>query len=109
MGGHDKTLGEIGDVTTSPADPVLFSYHNYVDKNFMEWQKSMKATGRWQDPGTTDLGDDPDNKNHFGYPKKVTLHQWKENTAKFATLPFIKNLISNSSERMSLRNFIVPV
>mmetsp|Transcript_15429 Transcript_15429/g.50211 ORF Transcript_15429/g.50211 Transcript_15429/m.50211 type:complete len:829 (-) Transcript_15429:41-2527(-) len=117
---HDKTLGEIGDVTTSPSDPALFfSYHAYIDKNFMEWQTSMMEKQRFVDSvppqrvlGHHDKSDQqPDltNKNYFGYPRQVTLSEWEYNVAKFAEIPFVKDLISNSSERMDLRSYVVPV
>lgn len=105
--GHDKTLGEIGDVTTSPADPALFfSYHAYIDKNFMAWQKSMKKNGYWHDPITADLGDDIRNINHFGYPIQMTLDQWRQNVANLVDLTFFKDLVSNSSERQVLRKHV---
>ena len=115
--GHDKTLGEIGDVTTSPSDPALFfSYHAYIDKNFMTWQQSMMDTKRMTDPGTKDLGahdksDPPDltNKNYFGYPRQANLEEWMANVEAFEKVPFIEGLVNASNQRMQARGFINPV
>jgi len=115
---HDKTLGEIGDVTTSPSDPALFfSYHAYIDKNFMEWQESMMDTGRWKDhSGTKDLGahdmsipPDLTNKNYFGYPRQANLEEWKDIVDAFEKVPFIEGMVEASNQRMKARGHINPV
>jgi len=114
---HDKTLGEIGDVTTSPSDPALFfSYHAYIDKNFMVWQESMMDTGRFTDPVKKDLGhhdqsDPPDltNKNYFGYPRNVKVEDWQAHVDEFVNVQFIDGMVKASNQRMTLRNWVAPV
>ncbi|EOD26573.1 hypothetical protein EMIHUDRAFT_100598 [Emiliania huxleyi CCMP1516] len=113
---HDK-LGEIGDVTTSPSDPALFfSYHAYIDKNFMAWQESMMDTGRMTDPVKKDLGhhdksDPPDltNKNYFGYPRQATHEEWLANVEAFEKVPFIEGMVEASNQGMELRGYVKPV
>ena len=113
--GHDKTLGEIGDVTTSPSDPALFfSYHAYIDKNFMEWQTSMKKEGRFVDHHQRELLDQKPpgpglSADDFGYPRQVTFEEWNDTVTKFEDVPLVKDLIWNSNQRMELRGYVKPV
>jgi len=112
---HDKTLGEIGDVTTSPSDPALFfSYHAYIDKNFMEWQTSMKKEGRFVDHHQRELLDQKPpgpglSADYFGYPRQVTIEEWNDTVTKFEDVPLVKDLIWNSNQRMELRGYVKPV
>ena len=113
--GHDKTLGEIGDVTTSPSDPALFfSYHAYIDKNFMEWQESMKKEGRFVDHLKLELNDQEPpgpglSADYFGYPRQATHEEWLANVEAFEKVPFIEKMVNASDQRMKARSFIVPV
>jgi len=95
---HDKVLGEMGDVTTSPADPVLFfSYHAYIDKNHHEWMKNMEK----MDPDAA--------KKYYYYPRNIDAATYEQALKALKQVPFIQGLVAASQERMTQRGYPKPV
>lgn len=52
-GGHSGVGGVLGDISSSPGDPMFFMHHGFIDRNWWYWQNQDPSERLYQINGYT--------------------------------------------------------